>query len=73
MIETNTLSLSAVVFAGAMGLASLVEINASRPYKALKKAGGNNPHQGRYETILKAISLAVILCAIGMVLWRLQH
>jgi len=71
IIETNTLSLSAVVFAGAMGLISLVEINASRPYKALKKAGGNDPHQARYEMILKSISLAVILCAIGMILWRL--
>ena len=73
IIETNTLSPSAVIFAGAMGLVSLVEINASRPYKALRRAGISDPNQARYEAILKSISLAIMLCAIGMILWRLQH
>ena len=72
VIETNTLSYSALTFSAAMGLTSLVEIKASRPYKISKRLGESNPDQTQYEAILKAISLSVILLAIGMILWRLQ-
>lgn len=72
VIQTNRLSLPALLFGGAMGLISLVEINASRPYKALKKVGLFDPQIIRYEMILKSVSSAVILLAVGMVLWRLN-
>ncbi len=73
IIQTNRISVSALVLAGAMGLLSLVEISASRPYKELKRSGRLDPylHQVRYESILKCISLGVMLLAAGMVIWRL--
>lgn len=73
VIQTNRLSPPALILAGAMGLFSLVEINASRPYKELKRSGRLDPahHQVRYEAILKSVSLGVMLLAAGMVAWRL--
>ncbi|MFQ5598856.1 MAG: hypothetical protein ACE5GK_12525 [Nitrospiria bacterium] len=75
IIETNHISLSAALVAGAMGLFSFVEINASRPYKEIKRSGEEKerPFQIRYEQVLKGISLGVILLAIGMVCWRLGY
>ncbi len=73
IIQTNSLSLSALAIAAAMGLLSFVEINASRPYKAMKRANEavNLSFQKRCENILKGISLGVILLALAMVLLRL--
>lgn len=73
VIQTNRISPPALIMAGAMGLFSLVEINASRPYKELKRSGRLDPHlhQVRYEAILKCVSLGVMLLAAGMVTWRL--
>lgn len=73
LIETNAISLPVVAVAGAMGLLSLVEINASRPYKEIKRSGReeHRTFQRRYEQILKGVSLGVILLAVGMILWRL--
>lgn len=73
VVQTNRISPPALIVAGAMGLLSLVEINASRPYKELKRSGRLDPHlhQVRYEAILKCISLGVMLLAAGMVTWRL--
>ncbi|HZR45977.1 MAG TPA: hypothetical protein VFA47_04695 [Candidatus Manganitrophaceae bacterium] len=72
LIQTNTLSTPSLFAAGAMGLLSLVEINASRPYKALKRTGGidSGTHLKRYEAILKNVSFGVILLAAGMAVWR---
>jgi len=76
MMQTNRISMAAVVLATAMALFSLIEIKASRPYKDLKK----NRHSltdkerqlmQRYETILKSVSLGVILLAAGLLIWRL--
>ncbi|MBN4053202.1 hypothetical protein JYT92_00480 [bacterium AH-315-L15] len=73
IIQTNGLSLTAIAFAAAMGLLSFVEINASRPYKEMKRSGKDKdrPFQKRYEHILVGISLGVILLAVAMVCWRL--
>ncbi len=73
VIQSNALSLSAVVMAAATGLFSYVEINASRPYKAIKRAGDSSARlfQIRYEKILKGISLGVIVLAFAMLVWRL--
>lgn len=73
VIQTNRVSLSALIVSVAMGAVSLIEINASRPYKEIKRSGENSPHLVRYETILKSVSLSVILLAGGMILWRQSH
>lgn len=74
VIQSNTLSLSVIVIAVAMGLFSYVEIKASRPYKEIKRAGNtcDQALQMRYEKILKGISLGVIFLAFAMMLWRLD-
>jgi hypothetical protein len=77
VMQTNALSLEALVLALAMALFSLVEIMASRPYKDLKRAPGPLPEEDRrllirYETILKSISLGVILMGGGLLIWRMS-
>ncbi|MFQ5794642.1 MAG: hypothetical protein ACE5JP_06290 [Candidatus Bipolaricaulia bacterium] len=76
VMQTNRLSLAALLVALAAGLFSLVEITASRPYKVLKRAPGQDAAGPRsaaiYERILKSISLGVILLGLGMLLWRLR-
>lgn len=75
VMQTNRLSLAALIVALAAGLFSLVEITASRPYKILKRTPGLDAAGLRtaaiYERILKSISLGVILLAVGMLIWRL--
>jgi hypothetical protein len=71
VLQTNAISLPALLVAAAMGLLSLVEIKASRPYKELKRSSAANAGQAQYlEAILKAISLGVILLAVGLLAWR---
>jgi hypothetical protein len=76
IMQTNRVSIGACLLALSMALFSTVEIKASRPYKALK--GRSLPLHDeekdlmvRYETILKSISLGVILLAVGFLTWRL--
>jgi len=76
MIQTNKISLVAVVLASAMALFSLIEIKASRPYKDLKKnrqslTDVERQLMQRYETMLKSVSLGVILLGTGLLIWRL--
>ena len=70
VIQTNGISKAAVVIAMAMGAISLVEINASRPYKEMTRRGEVHPVRSRLEMILKCASGGVILLAVGMALWR---
>ncbi len=79
ILQTNRISLAALIVATSTGLLSLVEIKVSRPYKALKRrlaAMGteNAPEQRellqRFELILKSLSLGVILLGIGLLAWR---
>ncbi|QBQ53489.1 hypothetical protein [Nitrosococcus wardiae] len=76
ILQTNQLSLAALLVGAAMGFLSLVEIKASRPYKALKRAhtldrGEKDWAQAHtLESILKSISLGVILLGVGMAIWR---
>lgn len=75
VLQTNQISIGVLLVAAAMGLLSLVEIKASRPYKALKRAMAGSDksaeeHLQRYEAILKSISLGVILLGVGLVSWR---
>jgi len=71
VIQTNAISLAALLAAAAMGLLSLVEIKASRPYKALRREGGDPALAARLEAILKSLSAGVMLLAAGLVMYRL--
>jgi hypothetical protein len=75
IMQSNELSLPAVIVAGSMGLFATLEIKASRPYKELKRRGpGSSEEQvllRRYETLLKCVSLGVLLLAVGLLLARL--
>ncbi len=77
ILQTNQLSLAAVLVSLAAGLFSLVEITASRPYKALRRSADQTPKNVRaamiYERILMSISLGVILLGAGLFLFRLQR
>jgi len=76
IIQTNQLSISGAMMSLAMAGLSLVEINASRPYKALKRAALLNPQEQCYKTyleiILKSISFGVICLSMAMVGFRLS-
>jgi hypothetical protein len=77
MIQTNRLSVEAGCLAVAMALFSLIEIKASRPYKALKgrlkELDDNERHlMERFEMILKSVSLGIILLGVGFLLWRIH-
>jgi hypothetical protein len=75
LIQTNGVSLDALVLAASMALLSRVEIKASRHYKALKqKTRVLGEHEKialeKYEAILKSISAGVILLATGLMINR---
>ena len=77
VLQTNRISMSAVFMAVAMGLISLAEINASRPYKMLKRQGRlsetENEQMHRLERILQSLSIAVIFSAVAFALVRWQE
>ena len=75
IMQTNEITPGVLAIAVAMGLFSLVEIKASRPYKELKirsdmLTDDEKLLTKRYEAILKSISLGVIFLGIGMLIWR---
>ena len=72
VMQTNGVSLAALVVAASMGLLSLVEIKASRPYKELKRTGAaaGAEHAHTLEAILRCVSGGVLLLGIGMTAWR---
>ncbi len=77
VMQTNKISMALLLLAVAMALFSLVEIKASRPYKELKPffknlGDGERATMIRYETILKSISLGVILLGAGLLVWRMS-
>ncbi len=77
ILQTNQVSIAALLVAVSMGLLSLVEIKVSRPYKEMKRESavtGKTIHQDQIrwlESILKSLSLGVILLGGGMVIWRI--
>jgi hypothetical protein len=75
LMQTDRLSLPALLLAAAMGLFSLIEIKVSRPYKELKRRadrdGVDQALMERYEMLLKCVSLGVIVLAAGLLLWRI--
>ena len=76
IMQTNEVTPGVLAIAVAMGLFSLVEIKASRPYKVFKShsdtlAQDEKILMERYEAILKSISLGVLFLGLGMVFWRI--
>jgi hypothetical protein len=72
VLQTNAVSAGALLAAAAMALLSLVEIKASRPYKAMKRSGAPDAAQmACLETILKSLSAGVVVLGAGMLAWRL--
>ena len=70
--QTNAVGLASLV-GGAFGFCSAyVEINASRPYKTLKKEGSHlgSAFASRFESILKAVVASVL--AVAVVLYALR-
>lgn len=76
VLQTNRLSVASLLMAASMGLLSLVEINASRPYKAMKREVGSSAQPATreqirsLESILKSLSLGIVLLGAGLVAWR---
>ncbi len=75
IIQTNSISLPSLILALSTALFSVIEIKASRPYKELKRrlpdlSTEEQALLQRYETILKCISLGVILLGVSLLLWR---
>lgn len=75
IMQTNSISLPALILSLSMALFSFIEIKSSRPYKELKRQGRNLSSEEqalmqRYETLLKCISLGVIFLGGGLLLWR---
>lgn len=77
ILQTNQVSFASLLVAASMGLLSLVEIKASRPYKKMKRelhTNGKNIERDQIqglEAILKSISLGIILLGVGFFIWRL--
>ena len=64
VIQTGTISLIAILAAAPAAVASYYEINASRPYKKLKRESTNIDVAHVLENKLKAISIGTISCAL---------
>lgn len=70
VLQTNRLSIAAVLAAAGTASLSLVEIKASHPYKSLKREQATGPDVQAYEAILKAVSGGTLLLALALLLWR---
>jgi hypothetical protein len=78
IMQTNRISLGAIVVAVSMAFFSVVEIKASRPYRSLRKRFNTLRDEEkflmiRYEAILKAISLGTILLGGGLLISRIVN
>ena len=78
IMQTNKISMAALILAASTALFSHVEIKASRPYKDLKRYSPSIRDEEkrqvkRYEMILKSISLGVIFLGIGLLIWRVVN
>jgi hypothetical protein len=71
IMQTNSISVLALVAAGFTGLASYIEIKMSRPYKQLKQSGSDPTRAERLENGLKVVSLCTITFAVSMLTYRI--
>jgi hypothetical protein len=70
VMQENAVSILALAAAGAAGLVSYAEIRLSRPYKHLKRTGGDEARAKSLENGLKAVSLGTIAFAVAMLAYR---
>ncbi len=74
VMQTNSVSLAALIVAAAMAALSVGEITASRAYKTIKRMPNRSQDDEalalRYERILKSLSLGVIALGLGLALCR---
>jgi hypothetical protein len=78
IIQTNSISVAALVLAASMAFFSLIEIKASRPYRALKRRSSALREEEealmmKFETMLKSVSIGVILLGAGLLVWRMVN
>lgn len=76
IMQTNSISVAALALAASMAFFSLIEIKASRPYRALKRRSDALQEDEkalmlRFEVILKSVSIGVILLGTGFLIWRM--
>jgi hypothetical protein len=72
IIQTNSVSILALLAACLTGVASYAEIRMSRPYKQLKQRNGDTAGRTkRLEDGLKAISVGTIIFALSMLAYRI--
>jgi hypothetical protein len=76
IMQTNRISVEALAVATSMALFSLIEIKASRPYRAFARRPtalqeDENALMLRFEIILKSVSIGVILLGGGLLIWRM--
>ncbi|MDQ6619688.1 MAG: hypothetical protein M3Z31_08330 [Pseudomonadota bacterium] len=74
VLQTNRVGIAALVLGAGTAALSLVEIKASRPYKAMKRhrEGSDGAQLYTLEAILKAISLGTIAVTSALALARVQ-
>lgn len=74
VMQTNRVSVAALIVAAAMAALSVLEITASRAYKELKRKSTRSADETasatKYERILKSVSLGVIALGIGLAALR---
>jgi len=70
VMQENTVSILALAVSGLTGLASYAEIRMSRPYKQLKRGGGDPELAERLESRLKILSVGTIALAIALLAYR---
>ncbi|MCS6768374.1 MAG: hypothetical protein RMJ59_03630 [Candidatus Nitrosocaldus sp.] len=71
IMQTNSVSIPALMASAATALVAYAEIRVSRPYKELKRSGARDARIIRYERILKALSAGSVGVAVLMVIARL--
>lgn len=70
IMQVNSVSILALMVAGAAGLVSYAEIRMSRPYKQLKQTRADPERSKKLERGLKAVSLGTIAFALAMIAYR---
>jgi hypothetical protein len=78
IMQTNSISVEALALSVSMAFFSLIEIKASRPYRALKRRSDALQRDEealmlRFEVILKSVSAGVILLGCGLLIWRIVN
>jgi len=71
VMQTNQIETLALAISGVAALVSYTHIRLSRPYKMLKRTGGDESKIKRLESYLKIISLGTISTGLFAVLFRL--